>query len=78
VERVVLNALAMTCGFAAGYLRLRRFNTHRLEDKPIHLRSGCIRFGQGSPSSSRCRQDTPGYFAETDAVTIALAPTGDR
>ncbi|MGC2626724.1 MAG: hypothetical protein WA269_07790, partial [Candidatus Udaeobacter sp.] len=39
VERVVLNALAKTCGFAARYLRLRRINTHRLEDKPIHLRS---------------------------------------
>ena len=39
VERVVLNALAKTCGFAAEYLRLRRTKWHRLEDKAIHLRS---------------------------------------
>ena len=38
MERVVLNALAKTRGFAAGYLRLRRIKAHRLEDKPIHLR----------------------------------------
>ena len=31
VERVVLNALAKTYGFAAGYLRLRRIKTHRLD-----------------------------------------------
>jgi len=36
VERVVLNALRPNCGFAAGYLRLRRVNSHRLEDKTIH------------------------------------------
>ena len=29
MERVVLNALTKTCGFAAGYLRLRRIKTHR-------------------------------------------------
>ena len=37
VERVVLNALAKIRGFAAGYLRLRRINGHRLEDESIHL-----------------------------------------
>jgi len=30
VERVVLNALAKVCGFAAGYPRLRRTKWHRL------------------------------------------------
>ena len=39
MERVVLNALAKTRGFAAGYLRLRRIKAHRLEDKPIYLHS---------------------------------------
>jgi len=75
VERVVLNALAKVCGVAAGYLRLRRAKWHRLEDNPIHL---VFRFGQRSPSKSRGRQNTSAHFAEADAVTVALAPAGDR
>jgi hypothetical protein len=75
VERVVLNALANACGFAAGYLRLRRTNWHRLEDKRIYL---LFRFPQNSPSSSRGRQNASGYFTEADPITIALAPAGDR
>src|SRR6266850_4941686 len=72
VERVVPSASPNTCGFAAGYLRLRRLKWHRLEDKPIHLRSCWFRFGQRSPSKSQRRQNKPAHFAETDAVTIAL------
>jgi hypothetical protein len=78
VERVVLNALAKTRGFAAGYLRLRRIKTHRLEDKPIHLRSVAFRFEQRSPSKLQRRQNTPAHFAETNTVTIPLTPAGDR
>jgi hypothetical protein len=78
VERVVLNALTNTYGFAAGYLRLRRIKTHRLEDKPIHLRSCWFRFGKRSPSKSQRRQNASAHFAETNTVTIALAPAGDR
>src|SRR5439155_19846085 len=47
VERVVLNALTKTRGVAAGYRRLRRAKWHRLEDKPIHLRSRCIQIRAG-------------------------------
>ena len=42
VERVVLNALTKTRGFAARHLGLRPNNWHRLEDKPIHLCSGRV------------------------------------
>ena len=102
MERVVLNALAKTRGFAAGYLRLRRIKAHRLEDKPIHLRLHSHRIEirgeiaverealgvrtrprvafdhvNVSPSNA-ARQNTPAHFAETNAVTIALAPAGDR
>ena len=35
VERVVLNALANTCGFVAGYLRVPRIISHRLQETPI-------------------------------------------
>ena len=42
MERVVLNALTKTRGFAARHLGLRPNNWHRLEDKPIHLCSGRV------------------------------------
>jgi hypothetical protein len=78
VERVILNALTNTRGFAAGHLCLRRINWHRLEDKPIHLYPVVFRFGQRLPSNSQRRQNTPANFAEANAVTIALRPAGDR
>jgi hypothetical protein len=36
VERVVLNALGKNAALAAGYLRVPRTISHRLQDKPIH------------------------------------------
>jgi hypothetical protein len=44
VERVVFNALAKECGFAAGYLRLLRVNWHRFEDSAVRLH--CVRINQ--------------------------------
>jgi hypothetical protein len=42
VERVVFNALAKECGFAAGYLRLWRVNWYRFEDKTVRLHCVCM------------------------------------
>ena len=133
VERVVLNALTMPRGFAAGYLRHRanaivlrtsrstflhrmvsahadrllytwafqggtrcpqrvdyatrlcRRISARSANQRVSLRTSrstfapvVSRFAESAPSSSRGRQNTSAYFAETDAVTISLTPTGDR
>ena len=56
VERVVLNALAEKCGFAAGYLRLRRLVCHRLRRSrftPL-LNSKSLRSTRGSVCESEC------------------------
>ena len=71
---VVLNALTNTCGFAAGYLRLRRTKWHR------PAAAGRFTFAPvGSDSGNvRGRNHNPAHFAKANAVTISLTPAGDR